>query len=63
MEGVRRIDMFRYLPSKMAEQTVFGSLFTLAMIVLSGIFIFHEVDGFTSGSIETKLIFADLKVL
>lgn len=59
-EGITRFDLFRFTPSKFLEQTVTGALISLAVLLLSGYLVYHEVDEALGNGIKTEVLFENL---
>ncbi len=56
------LDLFRMVPSKVSEQTVMGSILTLAVVAISIYFVFFELNATVNETIKSEMVFTDLKV-
>ncbi len=63
IDKLKSFDMFRVLPSKVTEQTVFGSLLGLLTIIISVYLVFYEMSTSIGSSVKTELVFSNMRVV
>jgi hypothetical protein len=59
-EGIKSIDLFRYTPSKFLEQTVSGSLISIAVVVFGIWLSLHEWNAVFNDELKSEVIFDNL---
>lgn len=62
MEKLKSIDMFKLMPTRMTEQTLSGSIFTVLVIAVSIYLLFFEMNITFNEVIKSELAFTDLKM-